>query len=128
MSEESSAIVIELATEFIELMQRLAPEWSIAFFRFSLDPTKFGSVASYVSHPAVTIVDPFKHSGFFGGMNAKGVKLLRSLSKSQGVFLVVVDRDLTYDVKFDFDNLDRWRITKLNGGRGLPEGIDFQKS
>ncbi|MEC4594383.1 MULTISPECIES: hypothetical protein [Nitrospirillum] len=55
-------------------------------------------------------------------MNETGAALLRALGKETGVFLLTVDTGAQYDIRFDWDDLDRWRITKLDGGTGLPAG------
>lgn len=56
-------------------------------------------------------------------MNAKSAELLKLLGKKRGVLLLSVDSQLNYDVKFEFEDVNRWKITKLNGATGLPAGI-----
>ncbi|GAB7549703.1 hypothetical protein [Cupriavidus sp. 8B] len=123
MADEQSVIVIELAKEFMELIRQIAPAWSRAYFRFCLEGSKHGSNGSYVIDSKVDIIDPFTHNAFFRGMNEKAMQLLALLSKDQAVLLLVIDSTFNYDIKFEYQNLDRWRITKANGGSGVPEGI-----
>ncbi|HTV48319.1 MAG TPA: hypothetical protein VMG59_07740 [Phycisphaerae bacterium] len=123
INNESSEIAINLAQEFIEFMHGLEPEWSSAFFRFSSEPDNYGSSASYVSNTKVTLIESFKNSTFFRNMNKKGRDLLKLLNKNQGVILLSVSRDQKYKIDFEFDNLNRWKISKLNGGTGVPEGF-----
>lgn len=122
MNEQSSAVVIELAKSLIDLARKIEPKWNKAFFRFSLDEAKYGSNGSYIVGSEVIIFDPFLCGETFFRMNEEGVKLLKLLDKSRGVFLVRADSSFDYDIKFEFQDLERWKITKLDGGTGLPEG------
>ena len=120
MDSVATEIVIELAKEFIGLMRELEPKWSNAYYRFRFEEARQGSNASYVSDSNVSLIGALKWSGFYARMNALGAKLIDVLGKTQGVFLLSVDADSNYDIKFDWDNLCRWEITKLNGATGLP--------
>ena len=124
MTEAESAVVIDLAKGLLELMSQTDPEWTRAFFRFAVQPGRFGSVASYVASAKVTIIDPFCSIGFFESMNAKCARLMSLLGKEAGIVLLSVGCDLSYKIDFEFADLDRWRITKLNGGTGIPDGAD----
>jgi len=64
-----------------------------------------------------------KWAGFYERMNTYGANLLDILGKTQGVFLLTIDSGLNYDIKFEWQNLNRWEITKLNKETGLPQGI-----
>lgn len=123
MKEVESVAVVDLAKEFMELMSQTGSKWTRAYFRFSLQPGRYGSVASYVTGANATIIDPFRNSGFFESMNAKGARLMALLEKEAGAFLVSIDSDFNYKIDFDFADPNRWRITKLNGGTGVPEGV-----
>ena len=123
MNEEQALIVVELAKEFIGLVRSIEPKWNRAFFRFSTDEMKYGSNASYSFDSAVTLIDPFKCKPFFSSMNEKGKQLFRLIKKERGVLLLTVDSDFNYDTKFEYDNLERWKISKIDGGTGVPVGI-----
>jgi len=121
--KEESTIVIDLAKELIELAHRLEPNWSKAFYRFCFEEHNHGSNASYIGGVDVVIIDPFKNSSFFGSMNAKSVRLLESLGKNQAVFVLTVDSTCNYDIKFEYEDMNRWKISKISGGTGIPEGF-----
>jgi hypothetical protein len=123
VNEECSAVVIDLAMEFMELMPKVEPTWKKAFYRFCSDEFQHGSNGSYVYQSGVCLIDPFKHASGLHSMNAKAVKLLNLLKEGQGVLLLVIDSDFQYDLKFEFTDLGRLRITKLNGGNGVPDGL-----
>jgi hypothetical protein len=123
MSDEQSVIIIELAKEFIGLIRQIEPAWQNAYFRFCSEGIKHGSNGSYVSDGKVVIIDPFKHNAFFKYMNEKAMRILAILGKEQAVLLLVIDSNFNFDLKYEYQNLDRWKITKINGGTGIPEGI-----
>lgn len=121
--DEQSVIVIELAKEFMELIRQIEPAWRKAYFRFSSDGARRGSNGSYASDSEVTLIDPFKHNKFFKSMNEKSIRLFSLLGKEHAVLLLTVDSNFDYDIKFEYANLDRWKISKVDGGTGIPEGI-----
>jgi len=122
MNAESQAVVA-IAMSFVDLLNDIAPGWIKGYLRFSMWGAGHGSNASYASESGVKIVDPFMSADFFAKLNATGVELLKELKKNQGVFLVVIDSALNYEVKFEFEDLERWKITKLNGASGIPIGL-----
>jgi hypothetical protein len=123
MSDAQAAAVVDLAKEFMELTHRVEPAWKKAYFRFSADESRRGSNASCVTDERVLLVDPFKYDAFFKSMNEKSVRLLKLMEKEWAVVLLSIDSAFDYEIKFEYQNLDRWRITKINGGTGVPEGV-----
>lgn len=123
MNDEASAVVIDLAKEFVNLVGSLDPAWTKAYYRFRAEELRYGANASYVGNSAAVLIGAIKHGSFYESMNEKGLKLLKHLGKKKGVFLLVVDNNLDYDVKFEWDDLHRWEISKMDGRNGIPEGI-----
>lgn len=121
--EQQSQHVLQLSTRFIELVEKLDPTWKRAFFRFSVEPIKYGSNASYESAAGVNLIDPLEVRGFFHEMNETAVALFQEIAKERGVLLLVVDAASAYSVQFEYDDLERWKITKLGGRTGIPEGL-----
>jgi len=124
VNAEASAVVVELAKELITLVLELEPRWQEAFFRFAEDKALYGSTASFIWDSKVEILSVFQHRPFFTSMNQRGQRLLRSLGRQEGLFLLVARSDFNYQIKFEFNDLNRWPISKLNGGTGVPEEID----
>ncbi|MHB1059892.1 MAG: hypothetical protein ACYC0F_18620 [Rhodanobacter sp.] len=122
MNDEASAVVVDLAKEFIELVRSLDSSWTKGYYRFRAEELRYGSNASYVGASGVVLVGAIKHGPFYESMNEKGANLLRLLGKEKGVFLLSADSKFDYDIKFEWDNLQRWEITKTNGRSGVPEG------
>ena len=123
MIEEASAAVVELSSDFVAMLRKTEPNWEKGYFRFCHEGSVYGSNASYVSESEAMLIDPFDHGEAFRSMNEKSVKLLELLGKNQGLFLLLIDSQLNFNIKFEFNDLKRWRITKLDGGTGIPEGI-----
>jgi len=47
----------------------------------------------------------------------------RSAEKAFKVCLLIVDANLNYEVKFEYEDPEKWAMTKMNGGSGVPVGI-----
>ncbi|MBR7776978.1 hypothetical protein [Undibacterium rugosum] len=123
MSDQKTVLIVELAKELIEMIQQVAPSWKKVYFRYCHEEFKAGSNGSYVVDSKVLLIDPFKQDDFFRSMNEKSAHLLALLEKKQAVLLLVADSDFNYDIKFEYENLDRWRISKVKGATGVPDGL-----
>ena len=123
MNDEATAIVVKLAKEFTGLMRELEPTWMRAYYRFRSEGVRYGSNASYAVDSNSSLIGALKWASFYDRMNADGAKLFDILGKPQGVFLMTVDAEFNYDIKFEWDDLNRWEISKANGGTGLPMEI-----
>lgn len=123
MTDETTSTIIELAKEFIELVRGIEPRWTKAYYRFRSEGLRFGSNSSYVVDSRAMLISAVKHSSFYESMNEKGIKLLSFMGKEKGVFVIVADSSFNYDLKFEWEDLHRWEITKMNGGTGLPQGL-----
>lgn len=55
-------------------------------------------------------------------MMATGLR--SNVSRAMAVGLLIVDSNLSYEFKFEHVNMDRWRISKMRGGTGVPEGLE----
>lgn len=117
-----SEIVVDMAKALISLIREVAPSWKAAYFRFYTDERERGANASYADSSGVFLIGAVRQGDFYKRMEALSVQLFRVLARDRGVLLLSAKADFSYDVKFDFDDLDRWRITKLDGASGIPEG------
>ena len=120
--DRSAPIVIELARHTLTWLQDKAPGWSAGFVRVRQEPGMTNARASYAVESRVELIsavgDPF-----VSGAGAIGERLVAAMGKEHGVVLLVVKSDFSYEIKFEWDDLDRWMITKLNGATGLPAGL-----
>ena len=121
--DKSAAIVIDLTKDFVGLIRQNEPNWKKGYFRFHMDEFGYGCNASYEAPSGVVLISTFKYKRLLEDMNEKSKNLLNALKKDKAVFILTVDFNLKYNISFDYENLDRWKITKLNGGTGVPEGI-----
>jgi hypothetical protein len=123
VSDEASALVIDLAAAFTRLADEAAPGFTTAYLRFAAEGARFGSTASCVTPAGAALVDAVAHRGAFGRLNAFGARLLRSLGRETGVVLLVIDAARGYEIRFEHQDLGRWRISRRDGGTGVPEGL-----
>lgn len=127
MNDRESEVTIELARALIETMQTHVPSWKKAFVRFSATDAQFGSNGSYVTDAGVFLFDPFELQSFFEKFNALGSELRELVSKKNGstfcVLLLTVDSSFEYKIDFENNNSNKWKISKINGASGIPEGL-----
>ncbi|MCC6787277.1 MAG: hypothetical protein IT547_05515 [Hyphomonadaceae bacterium] len=120
---DRSELIIALAKRFLDFVRDVAPANRRAFFRYDFGEYRSGSIASVDLGVEVNLIDPFKHAVFYADMNALCDRLASTFEKPRGAFLLRIDESFNYDIQFDFDDANRWRISKI-GGTGIPEGID----
>jgi hypothetical protein len=122
----ASPLVIALAKEFIAAMQRINPSWERAYWRFVCAYDQYGSNASYIVSSGVTLISAMNESQLFDALNDLGRQLWNSEgdpSRKFCVCLLVVSSDFDYEIKFEQHDRSKWRITKLDGRTGIPEGL-----
>lgn len=124
ISESATPLIIEIAKSFITLIRDIEPKWEKAYLRYVSYGSNAEAKASYVHPSGIEIVNVLKNKGFFHPFTEKAQELLKAMGKEQGLFLLVTDSKFDYEFKFEYENLGRWRISKLDGGTGIPEGID----
>lgn len=124
ISEAATPFAVGLAKALVKLVQEVEPDWRNAYMRVSLREGGVEAKASYVHASGAEIFDVLQHKDFFHSATREGRELMAALGKDRGVFLLVVDSNLNYEFKFESANMDRWRISKLRGGTGVPEGLE----
>lgn len=119
----NAALVVELAQAFAREMPAIAPDWQRAYLRIAVGQQGSAAKASFVSQGGVGIVDVIAHKPFFHWVTSIARELCNSLplSKPPKVALMILNEDLSYEVKYEYDNERRWTISKLNGASGIPE-------
>jgi hypothetical protein len=125
IKDDTTPLVIDIAKSFIKLVQEIEPKWDKAYFRFCSKDSVCEAKGSYVHGTDVVIINVLKHKNFFHPINDKGQELLTLLEKTEGVFLLTANSDFNYEIKFEYQDMNRWKISKLDGGTGIPEGIEY---
>ena len=124
MNKKATMIVTDLAKEFIEFVSTISTEWTDGYFRFHSDGENYGSSGSYVeSSGRVKLFNPFEQERFFDSMNIKGNELRELVKKNEESFcvmLLIIDSDFNFDVKFEYKEFEKWKISKANGLTGVP--------
>jgi hypothetical protein len=125
--EASDRLVTEIAKVFISSLREQAPAWQRGFLRFEASDGHHGSKGSYQTASSVFLIDPFECGGLFDTVNDLGVQLREALaqpSKKFCLFLLSVDASFNFRMDYEWSDSSRWQISKLNGGLGIPVGVD----
>ena len=121
--DATSGLVVSLAKSFISLMNGLEPERRRAWFRFQATAGSAEAKASYQTDAHVALVDAVAHKAFFHPAIEQGRDLRAASGREQVVFLLTVSNDFNYQIDFEYEDLTRWRISKLGGATGIPAGV-----
>lgn len=121
-SQRDSELVVELARTLIGFMEDQHAGWSRAFFRFHADEEHYGSTASYEQGGAVMLFSAMRMKDFFEQMNGIAYRLWCG-GLGFKVMLLTVRSDYDYDIQFENQDAQRWRITKMDGATGIPSGM-----
>lgn len=124
IKDETTPLVIDIAKSFIKLMQEIEPKWNKAYLRFCSQELVCETKGSYVCGAEIKIINALSYKYFFHSINEKGQELLAFLGKMQGIFLLTIDSNFEYKIVFEYQNLNRWKISKLNGGTGIPKSVE----
>jgi len=117
LTPEQSEIATDVAGSFMRFLGRACPGWEVGFFRFALAEGGPAASASCVMGAQVAVVE---HPGVFDLLMERSKALFDSLARTRGVVLFVVGASRQVEVRFDVENLERW---KLDPETGLPEGM-----
>lgn len=123
MDDVTSTMVVGLVKSLVEQVRRLDEGWSRAFYRFIWEELRYGANASFEADSNVQLINAVKCGPFYDEMNEKGRLLANALGKPRGLFLIVVTKQLDYEIKFEWADMGRWKISKLDGQTGIPQGL-----
>lgn len=121
--DETTPIVIEAAQIFILLLRELDPGWLKGYFRFQRHEQTSEANGSFSTVDGAKLINSIKNGGTIRRLSDASSHLLNLLEKPNGVVLLIVESNLDYEIKFEYINLDRWRITRLDGGTGIPKDL-----
>jgi len=125
-SQRSAELVVALARALVVAMREQAPNWQRAYIRFEATEDSSELKGSYVTLSDACLINVLEYRNLFEQLRLFGEELREELS-SEGkkfcLFLLVVDADLQYSIDYEWNDRTRWKITKLDGGTGIPEGV-----
>lgn len=124
MTDAATPIAVDLVKALVKLVKEVEPDWRNAYLRVALREGVVEAKASYVHDSGAKLFDVLQHKDFFHSATREGRELMTALGKDRGVFLLLVDSNLNYEFKFESVNMDRWKISKMRGGTGVPEGLE----
>jgi hypothetical protein len=124
-NRRATELIVELPKILMRALQEGFPGWRRAFLRFEASDSHHGSKGSYVTENGVFLFDTMTQKPLFKELNELGWELRSAMPGELRfcVFILAVNADFSYKIDFEFSNPDRWQITKMNGGTGIPEGL-----
>jgi hypothetical protein len=129
--DEQTHLTAELAKSLIREMEAMGTRWNTAFLRAQFEDGVDTYNGSFVLDDGVHLFDVLKHKPFFAFVREIAPRLRAASANGDAQFrvaLLVVDSGFDYEVKYDYADADRWAISKLNGGTGMPVGYPAFRS
>jgi hypothetical protein len=120
MKERETELVIQMAKMFIDEVLEIEPDFEKGFFTFYAEDRVSESCASYISPSDVFIIDAMLQEEFFDAMNEMCTELLLEMRKDKAALLLVVDKYFDYEIKFEYSDIAKWKISLADGGSGIP--------
>jgi hypothetical protein len=123
MTPDASTLVLAFARAAIELLPTLDPRWEKAYLRFHAAKGVRGASGSYQKLGEVELFDAFEQREIFKLIHQYGGQLRQLLAPEPDctfVCLLTIDSDLTFGIKYDYDDANKWYISKLDGRTGIP--------
>lgn len=126
--DRASELIIEIAKTFIETLQSIREPWRRGFLRFQMpNELECGCNGSYETENEVHLIGALDYSALYETSLALGQQLRQAAAnnkKAFRVFLLTVDHEFNFNIEFEHADINRWRITKLDGASGLPAGVE----
>lgn len=123
--DEATRLTIELAKLLVRDMQAMGAPWQKAFLRAEFGDGEQSIKGSYALENDVRLFNTLEYKPMFAAVHEIAPRL-REASSNAGrkacVALLVVDSNFNYEVKYEYENSERWAISKLNGESGIPVG------
>lgn len=124
LDERATQLVVDLAQALASMAQAESPSWKEAYFRFFGEPGQSQVKASCAGDGWVNLVSVMARRDFFTTAHQMSEELLAAVGKDRGVILVCVQSSLNFEVKFEYHDMNRWEFSKMDGGTGIPRGMD----
>ena len=124
--KRSAELSIALAKALISALQAGVTGWRRAYVRFQASDGFSEVKGSYVTPEGVSIFNVVKYKPLFAQLRQFGLELRDDLARSGArkfcLFLLQVDSSFQWKIDYEWNDPTRWKITKMDGGSGLPDG------
>jgi hypothetical protein len=120
-TEESASLAIDIAKSFMQRLNGIEPKWEKGYLRYEYHDFVGEGKGTYVCKNKVEFIG-LANEDFIRQLHTQAQKFLESLDKPQRLFLLIVNSNKEYEFKFENKNMNRWKISKMDGGTGIPEG------
>jgi len=114
---EANDRAMVVASSFVRFLAQACPAWDLGFFRFALSEAGPAASASCVTGTEVAVLD---HPGAFEVLVERSKALFDAIGRTRGVVLFVLGASGNCEIRFDLEDLERW---KLDAGTGVPRGL-----
>jgi hypothetical protein len=115
MDDAASKLVLDMVVAFLGVAERTDPRWEEAYYRLYREPLASGANASCVGGGEMKLIPTFQHSDVFRDLHRLGTELLDVVRLDSGALLLTVDERGGYGLEFECNDLDRQRLTTLDG-------------
>jgi hypothetical protein len=122
MDDAASKLVLDMAEAFLGIAERAEPRWEEAYYRLYREPLASGANASCVGGGEVRFIPPLQHRDAFSDLHRLGTELLDVVHLDSGALLLTIDERGGYGLEFECSDLDRQRLTTLDGSTGRTPG------
>src|SRR5689334_8099586 len=123
--DEASRLTMELAKSLIREMEAMGIRWNTAFLRAEFREEVETYNGSFVLEDGVHLFDVLEHEPFFAFVREIAPQLRAASANGAVQFcvaLLIVDSNFNYEMKYEYADANRWVISKLHGGSGVPVG------
>jgi hypothetical protein len=125
--DANAELTVELAKIFIQEIQSSYSTWESAYLRIDANEDSIGCRISCKRSTQIELLDVLQHKSFTNAVIEIGSQL-RECTPSNGkkflVLLLVIENNFNYEIQYEYENSNRWAITKLGGGTGVPVGYN----
>jgi len=122
--EEASRLTIEIAGTLVGLAGDFDPAWERAWFRFESDGNNTSANTTIEKNGEAWLIPTTSSGGRVRSMSELAEQMREHLDfagRKFRVALVEVQPDLKFMIEYEFDDPNRWRMTKLGGASGFPK-------
>jgi hypothetical protein len=120
MDQDVAKTTVEMAAATVEFMVERGEPWDCAYYRYVETDALWGSNGSFRHGGRVTLFSVSRDGSYLDAMNDVSRQVLEHLGKKRAVLLLTVGVDMTYKLDFEFDDMDRWKISRAEGRTGIP--------